>query len=74
MPTSLQKLTLYPPSMGALTPLWAGTSPEGSQMNGKVRILDFSVDTPLLSLCLNVDFLVSGSVGTIWDSEPYSYG
>jgi hypothetical protein len=26
-----------PPSYGALTPLWAGTSPEAEDLNGKVR-------------------------------------
>ncbi|KAJ3535556.1 hypothetical protein NMY22_g6435 [Coprinellus aureogranulatus] len=31
-------LTLYPPTLGALTPLWAGTSPEGANMNGKYLV------------------------------------
>lgn len=31
---------LYPASFGALTQLWAGTSPEGLQANGKVRSCD----------------------------------
>lgn len=28
---------LYSPTQGALTQLWAGTSPEGANLNGKVR-------------------------------------
>ncbi|KAF5340714.1 hypothetical protein D9611_007438 [Ephemerocybe angulata] len=31
-------LTLYPPHLGALTQLWAGTSPEGASMNGKYLV------------------------------------
>jgi retinol dehydrogenase 12 len=32
----LDAFVLYPSEMGALTQLWAGTSPEGAEMNGKV--------------------------------------
>jgi retinol dehydrogenase-12 len=28
---------LYPVSYGALTQLWAGTSPEGAELGGKVQ-------------------------------------
>ncbi|KJA17447.1 hypothetical protein HYPSUDRAFT_206169 [Hypholoma sublateritium FD-334 SS-4] len=35
---SLVKLILWDPSYGALTQLWAGTSPEGAQLNGKYLI------------------------------------
>lgn len=31
-----QALTLYPVEYGALTQLWAGTSEEGAEFNGKV--------------------------------------
>lgn len=34
--TFIQNLIMYPASMGALTPLWGGTSPEGADLNGKV--------------------------------------
>ena len=33
-----QESVYYPPAMGALTPLYAGTMPEGLKMNGKVRL------------------------------------
>ncbi|KAF8965144.1 hypothetical protein BDZ97DRAFT_1918567 [Flammula alnicola] len=36
--TSIVKLILYAPSYGALTQLWAGTSPEGATLNGKYLI------------------------------------
>lgn len=32
-----QSLILHPTPLGALTQLWAGTSPEGAEHNGKVR-------------------------------------
>ncbi len=34
----MQDIFLFPVSMGALTQLWAGTSPEAGQMNGEVRV------------------------------------
>ena len=34
----LQESVYYPPAMGALTPLYAGTMPEGLKLNGKVRL------------------------------------
>ena len=33
----LMRMVLYPISQGALTQLWAGTSPETANLNGKVR-------------------------------------
>ncbi|KAF5315257.1 hypothetical protein D9619_006956 [Psilocybe cf. subviscida] len=33
-----QQRMLYPAPFGALTQLWAGTSPEGTSMNGKYLI------------------------------------
>jgi len=33
----LRTFIFYPIPMGAITPLWAGTSAEGKNMNGKVR-------------------------------------
>ena len=35
------KLLNYRPPMGAITPLWAGTSPEALNYNGEVRALFF---------------------------------
>ncbi|EIM79661.1 NAD-P-binding protein [Stereum hirsutum FP-91666 SS1] len=34
----LLNLIMYPASMGALTPLWGGTSPEGADLNGKFLV------------------------------------
>lgn len=31
-----QKMILYPPELGALTQLWAGTMPETLELNGEV--------------------------------------
>ncbi|KAF8956997.1 hypothetical protein BDZ97DRAFT_1955212 [Flammula alnicola] len=36
--TALLKPILYAPSYGALTQLWAGTSPQGAELNGKYLI------------------------------------
>lgn len=34
-----QQWILYPPELGALTQLWAATSSEANDLNGKVRIV-----------------------------------
>ncbi len=33
----MQDVFLFPADMGALTQLWAGTSPEAGKLNGEVR-------------------------------------
>jgi hypothetical protein len=40
----IQVLVLYPAPLGALTPLWAGTSAEAKDFNGKVAYL--ALDPP----------------------------
>lgn len=36
-----QSLIMYPASQGAVTSLWAGTSPEGAKLGGKVTLCTF---------------------------------
>jgi retinol dehydrogenase-12 len=38
----IMRMLLYPPSQGALTQLWAGTSPDTANFNGEVSIIPFA--------------------------------
>jgi len=60
-----QNAMLYHVSYGALTQLWAGTSPEGAEFNGKVRL-----PSSLWCTCLQYLFpsviTVPNTLGTYW--------
>ncbi|RDB18051.1 hypothetical protein Hypma_000729 [Hypsizygus marmoreus] len=47
MLTTVAYYFLYPASQGALTQLWAGTSPEGAEFNGKYLVPWARIGTPL---------------------------
>ena len=61
----LQNAMLYHVSYGALTQLWAGTSPEGAEFNGKVCL-----PSSLWCTCLLYSFpsviTVPNTLGTYW--------
>jgi retinol dehydrogenase 12 len=61
----IQNWMLYPAPMGAITQLWAGTTPEGIEANGKVHFFLISYS----SLGFDHLCLVPGAVGENWFGE-----
>ena len=67
----MQAPLLHPASMGALTQLWAGTTPDGLGLGGEVSFL---ISNALTGMTLKRAETVSGAVGEVGDGARRDAG